>query len=65
MAIQNVCYSVSEEEVFKELTKNIIGRREYSQKGDVTDSNKFCAHLLVQQLEFCFPVSNKAWIMLP
>ena len=41
MTIQNVRYSESEVEVFKKLTKNIIERRECSQKGDVTDSNKF------------------------
>ena len=43
-ALQTVRYSESEEEVFKKLTKKIIGRRGCSQKSDATYSNKFFAH---------------------
>ena len=52
-AIQNVRYSESEEEVFKKLTKNIIGRRGCSQKSDITQSNKFCVHFF-SNLNFAF-----------
>ena len=42
--IQNVRYLQSEEEVFKNATKNVIGRSGCSQMSDVTHSNKCCAH---------------------
>ena len=43
-AMQNACYSESEEEVFKKLTKNTIRKKGCNQKSHVTHSNKFCDH---------------------